>query len=159
MLGSNVIAAASSGSSSFNPTSLIFIVLIVAVFYLLLIRPQQRRKQQAQQQKNTLQPGAEVVTTAGMYATVTAIDGDDVILEVAPGLEVRFMKRAIMNVVSSPSTVHEEPVEEPVEDEVPVAEADETPAAGTDEGTETVVEETEADTESAYERATGTKHD
>ena len=48
----------------------------------------------------TVTPGARVRTTAGMYATVSAVDGDDVILEVAPGVEVRYMKRAIMEVVS-----------------------------------------------------------
>jgi preprotein translocase subunit YajC len=36
-----------------------------------------------------------------MYATVIDVDGDDVVLEVAPGVEVRYMKRAIMDVVSA----------------------------------------------------------
>ena len=45
-----------------------------------------------------MQPGARVRTTAGMYATVVDVDGDDVILEVAPGVEVRYMKRAVMDV-------------------------------------------------------------
>ena len=44
-------------------------------------------------------PGARVRTTAGMYATVVGVDGDDVILEVAPGVEVRYIKRAIMQVI------------------------------------------------------------
>ena len=44
-----------------------------------------------------------------MYATVVAVDGDDVMLEVAPDVEVRYMKRAIMEVVS--------PGDEPAEDE------------------------------------------
>jgi preprotein translocase subunit YajC len=34
-----------------------------------------------------------------MYATVTEVDGDDVVLEVAPGVEVRYLKRAIMEVI------------------------------------------------------------
>jgi preprotein translocase subunit YajC len=34
-----------------------------------------------------------------MYATVTSIDGDDVTLEVAPGVNVKYMRRAIMGVV------------------------------------------------------------
>jgi preprotein translocase subunit YajC len=42
-----------------------------------------------------------------MYATVVDVDGDDVILEVAPGVEVRYMKRAIMEVVSSGEPVDE----------------------------------------------------
>ncbi len=54
-----------------------------------------------------MEPGARVRTTAGMYATVVDIDGDDVILEVAPGVEVRYMKRAIMEVVSPGDPVDE----------------------------------------------------
>ncbi len=92
--------AASSSSGGFNPTSLILILVVIVGVYMLMIRPQRRRQQQAQQQKNTVLPGARVRTTAGMYATVVDVDGDDVVLEVAPGVEVRYMRRAVMDVVS-----------------------------------------------------------
>src|SRR6516225_12155524 len=95
-------AAKSSGSALTFP---ILIVLVFVGFYFLMIRPQRRRQQQVQQQQRTVQPGARVRTTAGMYATVTEVDGDDVVLEVAPGIEVRYLKRAIMEVI--------EPGEEP----------------------------------------------
>ena len=93
------LAALSSGSS-FNPTSLILILVVIVGVYMLMIRPQRRRQQQAQQSQNKLLPGARVRTTAGMYATVVDVDGDDVVLEVAPGVEVRYMRRAVMDVVS-----------------------------------------------------------
>jgi preprotein translocase subunit YajC len=97
------IAAATAAASKSSGSSFTFLILIALVFvgfYFLMIRPQQRRRQQAAQQQNTVTPGARVRTTAGMYATVSAVDGDDVILEVAPGIDVRYMKRAIMEVVS-----------------------------------------------------------
>lgn len=113
-----LLAATSSSKSSFNPTTLILILVVVAGFYLLMIRPQQRRRQQAQQQQSSVQPGARVRTTAGMYATVVDVDGDDVVLEVAPGIEVRYMRRAIMDVVSpAEDTVAEDEVEDEAEDE------------------------------------------
>jgi preprotein translocase subunit YajC len=96
----NYPLAATAGKSGFNPSTLILILIVVVAFYFLMIRPQQRRKQAAAQQSNNVEPGARVRTTAGMYATVVDTDGDDVILEVAPGVEVRYMKRAIMEVVS-----------------------------------------------------------
>jgi preprotein translocase subunit YajC len=34
-----------------------------------------------------------------MYATVVAVEDDDVILEMAPGVEARFLKRAIAEVL------------------------------------------------------------
>src|SRR6202035_3681016 len=99
-MGNYDLAAAAAKSSGFNPSTLILILIVVVAFYFLMIRPQQRRKQAAAQQSNNVEPGARVRTTAGMYATVVDVDGDDVILEVAPGVEVRYMKRAIMEVVS-----------------------------------------------------------
>ena len=100
MLGNHFDLAATSSGSHFNPTSLILILVVVIGVYMLMIRPQRRRQQQAQKQQNTVLPGARVRTTAGMYATVVDVDGDDVVLEVAPGVEVRYMRRAVMDVVS-----------------------------------------------------------
>jgi len=120
MMGSIAPLAATSTSKGFNPTTLILILVVVVGFYLLMIRPQQRRRQQAQQQQSSVQPGARVRTTAGMYATVVDVDGDDVVLEVAPGVEVRYMRRAIMDVVgpSEEDTVAEDEDEDEVQDEV-----------------------------------------
>jgi preprotein translocase subunit YajC len=95
-----VVAATSTKSSSSSYTFLLLIALVFIGFYFLMIRPQRRRQQQAQQQQRTITPGARVRTTAGMYGTVSAVDGDDVILEVAPGVEVRYMRRAIMEVLA-----------------------------------------------------------
>ena len=64
-------------------------MLVFVGFYFLMIRPQRRRQQQAAQKQNTVTPGAQVRTTAGMYATVVDVDGDDVVLEIAPGVDVR----------------------------------------------------------------------
>jgi preprotein translocase subunit YajC len=99
-MGNIVLAAAATKPSGYNPTELIVIVLIFGAIYMLMIRPQQRRRQRVQQQQNSVQVGARVRTTAGMYATVVAVDGDDVVLEVAPNVEVRYLKRAVMDVVS-----------------------------------------------------------
>jgi preprotein translocase subunit YajC len=90
-------AAKSSGSSLTFP---ILIVLVFVGFYFLMIRPQRRRQQQVQQQQRTVTPGAQVRTTAGMYATVVEVDDNDVVLEVAPGVEVRYLKRSIMEVIT-----------------------------------------------------------
>src|SRR5579859_3677086 len=97
-----IIAAAEAASkSSGSPLTFpILIVLVFVGFYFLMIRPQRRRQQQVQQQQRTVAPGAQVRTTAGMYATVVEVDGDDVVLEVAPGVEVRYLRRAIMEVIT-----------------------------------------------------------
>ena len=130
-MGISDVAAAAATKSSFNPSTLILILVVVVGFYMLMIRPQRRRQQQAQQKQSSVQPGARVRTTAGMYATVVEVDGDDVVLEVAPGIEVRYMRRAIMDVVSPGEETEEsetdsaedvedvEDVQDDVEDEHP----------------------------------------
>jgi len=96
----NLATAAAATSSGGSSTFLILIVVFIGLIYFMAIRPGRNRQKRVQQQQSSVAPGARVRTTAGMYATVTAVDGDDVILEVAPDVEVRYMKRAIMEVVS-----------------------------------------------------------
>jgi preprotein translocase subunit YajC len=117
-------AATSSGGSS---TFLILIVVVFIGFYFLLIRPQRNRQRKVMQQQNTVTPGARVRTTAGMYATVVAVDGDDVVLEIAPGVEARYLKRSIMEVLGEGLGAPAEDVVD--EDEEPEDE----PADATDE--------------------------
>lgn len=99
-MGTIAAAEAATKSSGSSLTFPILIVLVFVGFYFLMIRPQRRRQQQVAQQQNTVQPGARVRTTAGMYATVVEVDDADVVLEVAPGVEVRYLKRAIMEVIT-----------------------------------------------------------
>jgi preprotein translocase subunit YajC len=47
-----------------------------------------------------------------MYATVSAVDGDDVILEVAPGVDVRYMRRSVVEVISPGEDEETETVED-----------------------------------------------
>jgi preprotein translocase subunit YajC len=153
------VTTSSKGGSNFT---FILVILVVFVgFYFLMIRPQQRRRQQVAQQQNTVAPGARVRTTAGMYATVIEVDGDDVVLEVAPGVEVRYMKRAIMDVVS-PGEPAEETYDEPVadEEEEDDAPAQDEAAAGTPAAGGVKADAQEADSaDEAYEKATGSKKD
>ena len=107
----NVILAA-TGSTSKGSGSYLFLVAIVVLFgllYFVTIRPQRNRQRAAAQTQRTVEPGARVRTTAGMYATVVAVEDQDVILEVAPGVEVRYLRRAILDVVPDPGPDTGEP--------------------------------------------------
>ena len=109
-MGNTVQAAAEAATkSSGSSTFLILIVVFIGLIYFMAIRPGRNRQKKVSQQQKTVRPGARVRTTAGMYATVVAVDGDDVVLEVAPDVEVRYIKRAIMEVLT--------PGDEPAEDE------------------------------------------
>lgn len=94
--------------------SILPLILLVVVFYFLLIRPQRKRQQEAAKMQNSLAPGSRVMTTTGLFATVVAVDNEDVILEVAPGIETRWVKAAIGRVI----TPGDAPVAEETVDEV-----------------------------------------
>ncbi|SDL68236.1 preprotein translocase subunit YajC [Nonomuraea jiangxiensis] len=88
--------------------SILPLILLVVVFYFLLIRPQRKRQQEAIKMQNSLSPGARVMTTTGLFGTVVAVDNEDVVIEIAPGIETRWVKAAIGRVVTpgdAPSTV------------------------------------------------------
>ncbi len=119
------IAQAKSGG---NPlVTLLPIILIGLVFYFLLFRPQRKRQQQQAQMQSRIQPGQRVMTTAGMLATVVAIDDDGVVLEIAPGVEARFVKQAIGQVIEDIEDDEDEDIEEEAEETDEVSEAKETP--------------------------------
>ena len=87
-----------SQQSQANPVvAFLPLVLMGAVFYFLLIRPQSQRRKAQMQMQNELDVGDEVITTAGIYGTITEIDDDYgiVTLEVAPDTELRFSRAAV----------------------------------------------------------------
>ena len=98
-MGNGILAAASAKSGGSGYIFLVAIVVLFGLLYFVTIRPQRNRQRAATQTQSQIQPGMRVRTTAGMYATVTAVEDQEVVLEVAPGVNVRFLRRAIMDVV------------------------------------------------------------
>ena len=112
-----ILAAASTGkSTSFLP------ILIIAVLFMLVYMTMTRRSRarRAQQMQTDVAPGTQIRTTSGMYGTVTSVvDNDDVMVEVAPGVTIRMMKRAVVPVPQDASTgmpPEPEPEDPPAED-------------------------------------------
>jgi preprotein translocase subunit YajC len=68
-----------SALQSFGP-----IIAIVAIFYFLLLRPQQKEAKEHQNLLASLQKGDQVVTSAGMHGSVSEVQGELLVLEVAP---------------------------------------------------------------------------
>lgn len=126
------LAQSSSGSGAFN---LILLLAIPVVFYLLLIRPQNKRRREQMQMQSSLKPGVRVMTTSGMYAEVVSVDDDGVVLEIAPGVQARFVKQAIMNVIADDAADDVDDVDDVDEDEE--SEDGVKPAEGVDLGKDT----------------------
>lgn len=83
-------------------SDVLYLLVLVAPLvgiWLLLIRPAQRRAQEAAALAAAVQVGQEVVTTSGLFGRITGLDEGTVQLQVAPGVELRFDRRAIGRVV------------------------------------------------------------
>ena len=98
------------------PQSLIFLALMMVAFYFLLIRPQQRRMRQQRSLMASLAVGDEVVTLGGMYGVIRAIDDEEVTLEIAEGIDARFLRSAISRKVSYDEGPYENESEEEEEE-------------------------------------------
>ena len=96
-MGIDLAAKSGSSSSSFLP--LLIIIVLFGLFYVTIIRPQRNRQRAAQQTQNQVMPGQRVRTTAGIYGTVVSGDDRDVVVEIAPGVQITMLRRGIMDVV------------------------------------------------------------
>jgi preprotein translocase subunit YajC len=97
----------------------IFVLLLLALMWFLIIRPQRRRQQEAQRLLSRIAVGKEIVTAGGLYGTVTAVEGDEVRVEIAEGVEVRIAKRAVAGVITEDEEPEEAPGEETPDEETP----------------------------------------
>ena len=111
---------------------LVVMVLLLGVMYVLMIRPQRKRQQDHQSMVDNCGVGEDVLTTGGIYGTVTHAEGDDLVVEIADGITVHMTRRGIAAVL---------PPEEEEEDEVVEADEVEDFVDDADEGSITVDEE------------------
>ncbi|PRY17874.1 preprotein translocase subunit YajC [Kineococcus rhizosphaerae] len=78
------------------------VILLVAMAALLVFMFSRTRKQQRAQQemRNGIAPGARVMTTSGLFGTVVETSPEEIVLEIAPGLQTRWTPRAVARVVT-----------------------------------------------------------
>ena len=79
--------------------NLIFFALLIAGLYFLAIRPQRKRAQALAEVRSQMSVGSTVMTTAGIHATVSEVEGETVLLEIAPGVRVRFASQAVVRLL------------------------------------------------------------
>ena len=78
-----------------NPGSLIILVAMFALLWVLFIMPQRKRVQAQRELVEGIRVGDEIVTVGGLIGRVRGIEGDELRLEVASGVEVRVARRAV----------------------------------------------------------------
>ena len=87
---------------------LIIMVLMLGVMYVLMIRPQRQRQAQQQSMIDSAGVGDDVLTTGGIYGTISGTDGDDIVVEIANGVTVHMTRRGIAAVLPPEDEEEEE---------------------------------------------------
>jgi len=77
-------------------------LVLLALMWVLLVRPQQQRVRRQRELIAALEVGDEVVTAGGVVGRVVGLEGDEVRLEVAPGVTMRFARLSVTSRVQEP---------------------------------------------------------
>jgi preprotein translocase subunit YajC len=74
------------------------LILMFVIFYFLLIRPQQKKAKAQKEMLSNLRKGDNVLTAGGIYGTITGIDDQIVVLEIAPQVRVKMSRGSVSGV-------------------------------------------------------------
>lgn len=141
---------------------IVWILIFFGIFYFLAVRPQRRQRQAHNEMVAMLKKGDEIVTIGGMFGVIRRIGDDWVELDISKGTRVRFLKKAVSQIVSEEEEDEEEYEESAVDeieaageeadavDEEELEDEDEAPVA--DEQTAAAEAETDADARPEAER-------
>ena len=105
---------------------LVVVIVLFVLFWLVVIRPQRRRQVEQNRMIETLDVGDEIVTAGGLYGRVLGLGDDELLVEIAPGTNVRVARRAVAGLVQPDEEEEDEElksVDEPEPETEPAAEA------------------------------------
>ncbi len=80
-------------------TTLLIIVLTMVIFSWVIQRPLKKQAEAAREMREQLAEGTRVILTSGLFGTVSHVGSEQVIVELAPGMEVTCAKTAIAKLV------------------------------------------------------------
>lgn len=86
---------ASNGSGAGTLLSLVPFILIFVLFYFLLILPQQKKQKELRKMLGALKKGDKVITSSGIWGTVTNLGKHTVTLQVADNTKVKVQRDSI----------------------------------------------------------------
>jgi preprotein translocase subunit YajC len=96
-LGHGVLAMAAPAQGAPNIwVQLAPFAVVLAIFYFVILMPMRRRQQKVQAFLGALKVGDNVVTTGGMYGSITRIGDDSVQLQIAERVRIEISRNAII---------------------------------------------------------------
>lgn len=84
-------------------SSMLMIVAMIAIFYFVMIRPQSKKQKELKRQREAMQKGDRVVTAGGIHGKIRDIRDTTIMVEVAPGVELKLDKASVYPVIEEPA--------------------------------------------------------
>jgi len=94
-------AAAPAAGPSFPPTMIIVWLLFIGGFYFLFIAPQKKKQKEMAKMLSALQSGDEIVTTGGIFGTITNVKEDRFVVRVSDNTKIEIGKAFVQSVVKT----------------------------------------------------------
>jgi preprotein translocase subunit YajC len=93
----SVVAMATPADQNVSPwIQFLPFILVLAIFYFIILLPMKRRQKKVQQFLETLKVGDRVVTSSGIYGSITKIGDRTVKVQIADKVNIEFSKAAIV---------------------------------------------------------------
>ena len=101
IIATAVTAAFAADAPQANALSSMFPLLIIfVIFYFFLIRPQQKQAKKHQQMLNAVKKDDKIITSGGMYGTVSSVKGGNLEIKIADGVKVQILRTAVSSLVT-----------------------------------------------------------
>jgi preprotein translocase subunit YajC len=71
------------------------VAIVVAIFYFLILLPMKRRQTKIQEFQESLKVGDKIVTTGGIYGTITKVTDKTIQVEIADRVRVQMSRAAV----------------------------------------------------------------
>jgi preprotein translocase subunit YajC len=92
-----LLAMAAPPDQAVSPwVQLIPFALVLAIFYFIILRPMQSRQKKVNAFLAGLKAGDRVVTTGGLFGSITKLSEQSVQLQIAPNVRVEVTRAAIV---------------------------------------------------------------
>jgi preprotein translocase subunit YajC len=94
---------AASGQGAGGFTAFIPIILMFVIFYFLLIRPQQKKAKEHREMISNLKKGDRIITSGGLYGTITGTDDNMLTVEIAEKVRVKINRGNVAALAQPPA--------------------------------------------------------
>jgi preprotein translocase subunit YajC len=84
--------------------AVLILIALLVLFWFVWVVPQRRRQRRQVEDLlrliELLEPGDEIITAGGVHGTVRGVSGDELMVEISPGVEIRLDRRAVAAVTT-----------------------------------------------------------